>query len=31
MNRLVKVDRINAVTPRLRKLTRFRQYGLCTS
>ena len=31
MNRLVNVERIRAVTARLRKLTRFRQYGLCTS
>ena len=31
MNRLVKVERIRAVTERLRKLIRFRQYGFWTS
>jgi hypothetical protein len=31
MNRLVKVERMSAVTPRFKKLTRFRQYGLWTS
>ena len=31
MNRLVNVERIRAVTERLRKLIRFRQYGFWTS